>query len=190
MNELDETTVSANDIVKIAKKIEETQNDDTPVAIIDQDSQDITIVGDPNKTEKKEPKSYIVRFRLPADKYEKPEKAQVLTSVYIVDVKYDNIDITPRNDVKIVNSILKVKPFFEKLSESGETESRTNEEIIEMFAKVGDEVMLALYNLVATFLGIDDEMGQWMMPFSVIHVLEEIIVEHPEIFNEADYFFV
>lgn len=91
--------------------------------------------------------------------------------------------------MKIVDAIFKILPFFSKLKEDGNIEDLTREELLSTFAYAKEDIHLAMYNLVATFLGIDDHLGSHMLPFSVIGALSQLIDTHPEIFNEADVFF-
>lgn len=188
-----EKTVTPEDLANIAGMMQTAQEDETPVAVVDPGSKELSIVGDPNKTEKKVTSGYTIRFRLPKKLFgnEVPANAKDYGNSYSIDVTYDDVDINPRNDTKIVGYVLQIKPFFEKLLENGEVVQRKPEEIIKLLANAEDydDIMLSIYNLIGTFLGIDDNMGKWMMSFSVISAFEKLIQNYPEIFNEADYFF-
>lgn len=184
---MQETVMSPEDFMKIGEKIKKTNEDTTPFAVVKEGK--LSVVGDANQTEVKK-NDYTIKFRFPKELF--PEGLEKATSVgpyYVVAVEYKGVSITPRNDVKIMDAIFKILPFFNKLKEDGGIEELSNEEILSIYAYANDEVHLAIYNLVATFLGINDQMGEYMLPFSVLTALNQIIDTHPEVFNEADVFF-
>lgn len=185
--EMEEKGMKAADFLAISNKLKKTNEDDTPFAIVK--DQEVSVVGDANKTEVKTG-DYSVKFRVPQSQFEhKPEGAKEVGMYYVFSVAFDDVMITPRADLKIVDAIMKITPFFNKLKENGEIEAFEKEELLSIFISAGDEIHLAIYNLVATFLGIDDQMGEYMLPFSVIENLNKIMENHPEVFNEADVFF-
>ncbi|MBL1226523.1 hypothetical protein [Enterococcus sp. BWR-S5] len=184
---MEEKGMKAADFLAISNKLKKTNEDDTPFAIVK--DQEVSVIGDANKTEVKTG-DYSVKFRVPQSQFEqKPEGAKEVGMYYVFSVAFDGVMITPRSDLKIVDAIMKITPFFNKLRENGEIESLEKEELLSIFISAGDEIHLAIYNLVATFLGIDDQMGEYMLPFSVIENLNKIMENHPEVFNEADVFF-
>ncbi len=175
------------DLLAISKKLKQTNEDDTPFLVMK--DQEISVVGDANKTEVKKD-DYSIRFRMPKNKFdEKPEGAAEVGTYYVFSIDFKGITITPRSDLKILDAVMKIIPFFNKLKENGSIEGLEKEELFSVFAQAGEAVHLAIYNLVATFLGIDDELGEYMLPFSVIGAMSQLIDNHPEVFNEADVFF-
>lgn len=184
---MEQHTMTPQDLLAIGEKLKKTNEDTTPFAVVKEEK--ISVIGDANKTQVKS-NDYEIKFRIPKDGLEQiPAGAREVGPYYVFTIKYENVTITPRNDLRIVDAIMKIVPFFNKLKEDGSMESLTNEEILSVYVGAGEEVHLAVYNLVATFLGIDDMMGEYMLPFSVISALNRIIDTHPEIFNEADVFF-
>ncbi|MBL1227991.1 hypothetical protein IW492_01945 [Enterococcus sp. BWB1-3] len=184
---MEEKGMKAADFLAISDKLKKTNEDDTPFAIVK--DQEVSVIGDANKTEIKQA-NYSVRFRVPKTFFEEaPEGAKEVGSFYVFNVDFEGVTITPRSDLKIVDAIMKIIPFFNKLRENGEVEAFDKEELLSIFVNAGDDVHLAIYNLVATFLGIDDQLGEYMLPFSVIENLNKIMDSHPEVFNEADVFF-
>lgn len=179
--------ISAEDFAAIGEKLKRTNEDNTPFPVVKDN--EISVIGDPNKTEVKK-NDYEIKFRMPKSMFtEKPDGAQEIGSLYVLTVKYKDISITPRNDLKIVEAIMRIQPFFNKLKEDGGIETYTKEELFSLYAYAGDDVHIAMYNLVATFLGIDDKSGEYMLPMSVLDTINTIMDTHPEIFNEADVFF-
>ena len=61
--------------------------------------------------------------------------------------------------------------------------------VVKLYIDGGDKLQLGLYNLVATLLGIDDELGAHMQPASVISATTNIIATYPELLNEAETLF-
>jgi len=174
-------------LVETTEKIEQAQNDDTPFMVVKDD--DIEIHGNPNKTEVKT-NDYIIKFRIPKTEMDiVPKEAKAIGDYYVVSYNFKDIGITPRKDLKLVDAILKLKPFILKLGENGDIQERSKEELLSVFVSAGDDVLLGIYNIVATFLGIDDKLGEYMLSFSVIEALNKLIETHPEVFNEADVFF-
>lgn len=184
---MEEKGMKAADFLAISNNLKKTNENDTPFAVVK--DQEVSVIGDENKTEVKKA-DYSVRFRVPQTHFEqKPEGAKEVGSYYVFSVAFGDITITPRSDLRIVDAIMKIIPFFNKLKENGDMEDFSKEELLSVFVGAGDEIHLAIYNLVATFLGIDDQMGEYMLPFSVIENLNKIMENHPEVFNEADVFF-
>lgn len=70
-----------------------------------------------------------------------------------------------------------------------EVTARFGETIIHLYVEGGEKLQLGLYNLVATLLGIDDELGAHMLPGSVIKATMQIITTYPELINESETLF-
>ena len=182
-----ETAMKAKDFLAVNNQLKKTNEDETPFLI--SKDEELIVVGDANKTEIKKD-DYNIKFRMPKSEFDvKPEGAKEIGNYYVFSLVFDGITITPRSDLKIVDAIFKILPFFNKLKEDGNIEDLSREELLSIFANAKEEVHLAMYNLVATFLGIDDHLGAHMLPFSVVGALSQLIDNHPEIFNEADVFF-
>ena len=60
---------------------------------------------------------------------------------------------------------------------------------VKLYIDGGDKLQLGLYNLVASMLQIDDDLGAHMMPASVIKATINILKTYPEVFNEAESLF-
>jgi len=182
--EIREGEATAEAFYEIKKKMDNAVEDDTPYVIHDKVPK---VVGDPHKTTVKK-ENYTVRFCLPRDKYDKPENARETKLYYVIDKEYHDIGIEPRNNFRIMGAIIDLIPFYNKLYEDGQMKEFSELEIFSIFAREKKEAHLAVYNIVATFLDIDDETGRYMEPMSVFRVLGEIIEAHPEIINESELF--
>jgi len=182
-----ETGMKAKDFLAINNQIKKTNEDSTPFLI--SKDEELIVVGDANQTIVKR-NDYTIKFRMLKEDLEViPDGAQEVGDYYVFSLIFDGITITPRSDLKIVDAIFKILPFFNQLKEDGSIEDSSREELLSIFAHAKEEIHLAMYNLVATFLGIDDHLGEHMLPFSVVGALNQLIDNHPEIFNEADVFF-
>lgn len=61
--------------------------------------------------------------------------------------------------------------------------------LVHLYVDGGDQLQLGLYNLVATLLGIDDDLGAHMLPGSVIRAVMTIFTTYPELINESEVLF-
>jgi len=61
--------------------------------------------------------------------------------------------------------------------------------VVRLYLDGGDQLQLGLYNLVATLLGIDDDLGAHMLPGSVIRAVMTIFTTYPELINESEVLF-
>lgn len=179
--------ITPNDFLAVSEKLKDAQNDTTPFAIVE--DKEIKVVGDANKTAVKK-NNYMVKFRFPKGVFEQmPEGAKEVGNFYVLEVEYKDVSITPRTDLKIVDAIFRLQPFLNELTENGAVKERAPEELFHIFAYASEDIHLAMYNIVGAFLGIDDKMGEYMLPFSVLDTITKLIETHPEVFNEADVFF-
>lgn len=179
--------ISTIELLNLNEKLKQTQNDDTPYAAIE--DKQISVLGDANKTKVKKA-DYVIKFRIPqAVLEEKPKAAKCVGNYYIVEMKYEDISLNPRNDLKVMAAITEMLPFFNELKENGEMESISGEELMKRLAYASGDFIPGMYHLVATFLEIGDELKNYMMGASVMIALNQIIDTHPEVFNEADIFF-
>lgn len=184
---MSENTINPNHLLDITKKLKEAEKSDVPHLVMEDKL--VSVVGDPNLTQVKKA-DYEIKFRLPMSKFDKqPENSIIVGPYYVVTETFRDATITPRSDLIIVDSVMKMQPFFKKLHNDGRMEDYSEAELLSIIAAAGEEIVLAMYNLVAVFLGIDDVLGQYMMPFSVLNAMVQLIENHPEVFNEAGDFF-
>lgn len=183
------------DVIDIGGKLDAVQDDSTPFLMTAEDGKEkeVLVVGDANKTELKK-RSYKIVFRFSKEELSKffaqvPEDAWEKSGFYFLEVEYGDVFVTPRNNLKVVDSIMKIQPFFNRLKEDGGIEKFGSEELLSMYVAAGDQLNNAIYNIVATFLKISDELGEYMMPGSVLNTFYNILDNNPEVFNEAEVFF-
>lgn len=182
--------ITENDMIKLQEKVNEAESDTTPFAVIDSEGE-VSVVGDANKTERKS-KDYTVVFRVPSEYKDLLPDAESLANgkYFVSEVHYHNVIITPRKDLKICSSIMKLLPFLREVLPSGETKDRDKSEISKIISDwvVKDYIVDAMYDLVASVIGIDDFMKEMMFYDSVIENVFKILTDFPEIVNESDFF--
>ena len=182
--------ITENDMIKIQEKINDAENDSTPFAVVDSEG-DISVIGDANKTERKE-KEYVVSFRLPSEYKELfSEFEEIADGKYIIaNVTYSNVMITPRKDLKICSAMMELLPFIREVLPTGEVKDRSKKEISKIILDwaVKDQIVDAMYNLVAAVIGINDFMKEMMYYDSVLENVFQILIDFPEIVNESDFF--
>lgn len=186
-----DNTYTPEQILAMAEKIRTANEDDTPFAVVNNDT--VSVIGDANKTQVVR-NDYKMRFRMPKEWYSsssEDKNIQEVGSFIVFDRFYEGVTITPRSDLQIISAMMKLQPFFMKVKEdnNGSLEYSDNMELIHVMAHASTDIVLAMYNVVATFLGIDDITGEWMLPGNVIETLSKIFTAHPEMLNEADVFF-
>ena len=167
---------------EIKQGIDDATQSDTPF-VISKDNK-LSVVGDANKTEINSHDFKIV-FRVPDGTTEgKKVSGGVLT-----EVEYKDVFISPRRATKVTSAICRLLPYFRKVSENGDVEDYTIEEITQLVADWDDEIIDTMYHVVAVFLQVDDRLVDYMQPSSVLQALTQIIHNYPEVINESDVFF-
>lgn len=96
---------------------------------------------------------------------------------------------TNTNEEKPVISIRdknKIKELEQKIESITQ---KFGDTVVRLYVDGGDQLQLGLYNLVATLLGIDDDLGAHMLPGSVIRAVITIFTTYPELINESEVLF-
>ena len=182
--------LEANDLKKIQEKMDDADKDNTPFVVIDGEDR-ISVVGDANKTEVKK-KEYSVKFRLPSQYKDLiPNSEPILDGkYYVATVKFNDVMITPRKDLKIVSAITSMIPFLRDISPSGDVTNRKNNELEAIVSNwiSRDYVVDAMYDLVAAMLEVDFVLKDMMVFESVLENTIAILNDFPEVLNESDFF--
>ena len=182
--------ITPQEMKKISDKLEVAKADTTPHIGVQDD--ELLVIGDANKTEKKV-FNYTARMRFPSSMEESvgsdnvADRSKSGKFIY-VDVEYKDVTINPRNDLKIVRSIAVLYPFFKEQAEDGGLQSMSEDDFIEFAEQLSDEVVDAMYDLVADFLDEDKEVVQKFTWPSVLDIILQFTEDFPEVFNEADFF--
>ena len=179
--------ITQEEFLKIANNLKKAEEDDTPFVVVKDD--ELAVVGDANKTELKK-NTYELTFRFPiTDDRFKTEESRVVGNFYLTDIVYDDVFISPRKDLKIIAAAMKIIPFFKKLYEDGSLRDRTEDELYQVFISMSEEVLDSIYILVQAVMNIPDDIIDNLIPSSAVATCSKIILDYPEIFNEADVFF-
>lgn len=139
--------------------------------------EELAVVGDANATELNK-HDFKIAFKVPTDTgYQKYEK------------EFKGIYLKPRHETRLVKFMTELLPFFRKVTGEGNVvkyEPLEREQIKGMFSEGIYDLM---YDLVATVLGIDQELKDYMTQASVAQATVQIVQLYPELVNESDTFF-
>lgn len=97
---------------------------------------------------------------------------------------------TNTNEEKPVIVSIREKNKIKELEKKIESVTQKfGDTVVRLYLDGGDQLQLGLYNLVATLLGIDDDLGAHMLPGSVIRAVMTIFTTYPELINESEVLF-
>ena len=97
---------------------------------------------------------------------------------------------TNMNEEKPVIVSIRDKNKIKELEQKIESiTQKFGDTLVRLYVNGGDQLQLGLYNLVATLLGIDDDLGAHMLPGSVIRATMTIFTTYPELINESEVLF-
>lgn len=164
---------------KIKEAIEGAETSTTPFPILDDN--EMIVAGDANETEIKKSK-FTMHFRVPIE--EKGKRKLVIKTV-----EYDNLYITPRQDIKIVQLITELMPYFRKANPDGTVTEHSEQELWTILTEMDQEIYDLMYELAGMFLGVDKTLRDFMLPGDVLDVIRMIFSEYSEVVNESDTFF-
>lgn len=181
-------------ITKIAENLSKTHEDSTPF-VLHKDDGNIEIVGDPNKTENKK-HNYVIKYRFSEKEFNElfphgvdADVTTVAKHWKVIEVEYKDITVKPRRDLGMVGAITKVFPYFYELKDDGSMRRYNTEELTEVFFVAEDELIENMYRIVTFFLDIPKKEAEYMTCVSVLRTMGELIMDFPEVFNEAELFF-
>ena len=182
-------SMTKEEFEEIKRTLDDAENDTTPYAVVAND--EVGIVGDANNTEAKKGE-YTIRFGFPnTEEWRKqidPNEIFKETENYIgVKRTFKSVFVSPRRHSTVLTAFTELYAFFNYITEDGEVRDLTEDEI-PMALKILDENADAVYNAVATIIGISPEVSEWMLQTDVTYTLLKIINDFPEIINEADFF--
>ena len=189
---MDVKEMTVEQFIEMKKKMDEAENDTTPYAVAEND--DISVVGDVNKTEIKK-HEYVIQFAYPNNDYWKDrikrEGAKILkeTDNYIgVEKRFKDVWIPPRVYTAVQTAFAEVYQFFKVATEDGNVRDLTNEEILEALRILNQTMVESMCHAVATVLRIEPEEEQCMLPTSTMVTILLMIEDFPEVINGMDFF--
>lgn len=170
--------MTENEYKSIDEAIDQAQESVVPFPVSTEE--ELSVVGDANKTEINK-HDFKIEFLIPEDgKYVSCTK------------EFKGVYITPRQNVSIVKAVTTLLPFFRK-TRNGEVGKYTEAEKREIAMKFDQSVYDVMYDMVNVVLGIDKidpQLVDLMTPQSVLDATIKILLQYPEMVNEADTFFV
>lgn len=180
--------ITYDEFVKMQEQMEKAKEDDTPrLAVTDGD--EMHILGDPGKTERKTG-DYTVLFAFPKeDKYRSENVIKETEHYLVVEREYKNVFIPARRHASVVSAFAVVESMMTTLMDNGEIRDLDENETRMLLETLSDEVEDAVYEAVAKTLRIDPKEADCMIVSSAIKTAVEIMANNPEIINEADLFF-
>ena len=164
----------------IKEGIDKAPESPTPFPVIQDDK--LSVIGDANETQVNK-HDYKIKFIIPADYIDDKDEDEVK------EVEYKNVRITPRQRASVVTAMCRLLPYFRNVKEDGTVEDYQPEEVVALMSRFDDPMLDTLYNLVATVLRIDKELIEFMDYLSVIEATAQIILDYPDMVNEAEAFF-
>lgn len=186
--DLKKEKITVADFNKVKESIQKTEESDTPYAVAT--GEEVLIVGDANKTDNHK-HDYKVLFRFPKDRYPtlKEKALKEVGNFYVVELDYEDVTITPRQDTRLLTSIMTVLPFINKIKDDGSLTDFSESELVQLVKEMNDEIVDALYDIVKSTLLIDSDIVDFMLLSSVVDTVVQITYDFPEVFMEADAFF-
>lgn len=166
--------MTENEYKSIDEAIDQAQESVVPFPVSTED--ELSVVGDANKTEINK-HDFKIEFLVPQQgKYTSYTK------------EFKGVYITPRQNVSIVKAVTALLPFFRKTNK-GEVGEYTEAEKREIASKFDQSVYDVMYDMVSVVLNIDPELKDYMTPQTVMDATVKILLQYPEMVNEADTFF-
>ena len=184
--------ITYEEFVEMKKKMDEAEEDTTPYAIIDGD--EISVVGDPNKTEITK-HDYVIQFAYPNTPQWKErlklEGVKIFkeTQNYLgVERTYKDVWVPPRVYTAVQTAFGELYQFFNVVMDDGTIRDLTDEEIMQAIRILSQEMMESMCHAVATVLRIPQNEEQCMLPTMTMAAVVRMIQDFPEIINGMDFF--
>lgn len=157
--------MTQEEYLKTLHAMKSAEEDTTPYAVANEE--EVVVVGDANKTELNK-HNFTVLFWIP----ERDDNGNIVEKD--VEIEYEDVYITPRQAPRVVRAMNDLFPFYKKATENGEVKDYTDEEILGLVAELDDEIYERAYNLVATTLGVDPALKDFMDLGSVMSNVAQI----------------
>lgn len=134
--------LSLNDFMNVQEQHKEVRKDDTPYVVHSYDG-GVSVIGDSNKAEPKNPLSFKVDFRfLKSELNTIPVNAKEIGSFVVISRQFDDVKITGRNDTYLMEAMMGMYPLIRAFDEIDE---RKKEKIAEFNAKYNLDIDYATY---------------------------------------------
>ena len=164
-----------NNYERIDEGIEKASQSVIPFQVTQDD--ELAVVGDANATELNK-HDFIITFKIPSDKgYRTYEK------------EFKDVYLKPRHETRLVKFMTAMLPYYRKVTGDGGVVRYEPDERADIQKIFSEELYDIMYDIVATVLGIDDSLKDFMTRKSVIDATIQIVELFPELVNESDTFF-
>lgn len=189
---------------ELKDKMKDSQNDNTPYLAVTSDDE-LHVIGDPNETEIV-PADYTVYFLFPDNQKYREKVArtgavetdeingrkiegEIPNGQFLAKRTYKDVHITPRRVGSVVSAFVTVEQFFYDVSEDGEIRDMSYEESIEVFRMLNQEMLDAVYDVVSAVLKIPKDEQEMILPINALEVATKMVIQNPDVVNNADLFF-
>lgn len=176
----------------IGEQIKNAKKDTTPFAVVtDEGAQ---IVGDTSKTVPKTD-DYLVKFRFPKKLLKEiPDGSKVVDNYIFYEELFTDRMLLPKNDIKTLNATFPLMQYFTTIvTDENGVEKLKNMDTLESIALMSDldkqGLIAPMCDFVASFLEIEASIQEYMLPMNLFENTAQILINHPEIINEAASFF-
>lgn len=193
MEEINLKNMTVEQFQEMKAKMDAAENDTTPFAIVEDDDQ-LSVVGDVEKTQKVT-HDYVIGFGYPNTKeWKKAITEEGLTiqgetpSYLFVKREYKDVWVPPRTFTNVQTAFIELYNFFNIVMEDGSLRDLNEEEIKEALRMLDQDLMDAMCHVVAMILGIPQREEVYMMELPTMVATVKIINDFPEIVNSSDFF--
>lgn len=162
-------------IIQLKEAREKAMEDTTPFPVMKDG--DLAVVGDANKTEINK-HDFVLTFIVPEGGGYK-EKI----------VEYKDVWLSPRRAVAVQRLMTALQPLFYKVGEGGKIQDLSEDEMLDVVVKYEGDVLDQLYHLVATVLGVDERIADFIEPNSALNAFHQIMLSYPDLLKASDSFF-
>lgn len=179
--------ITMEEFKKMQDGIKDASEDDTPyLAVMDNE---MHVVGNPNKTERKA-FNYTVLFAFPKqDKYRSEQIVKETDNYLVCKREYKDVFIPARRHSAVVNAFVRVESFIMAITDDGEVKEITEDEAKSLLQLLDDEIIDAVSNAVGKVLNLTPFEANCIIASNAIEVITQMQSDIPEIVNEADLFF-
>ena len=171
-----ENVLREEDLLKIKDAADRAADSTIPFPIVKNGN--VAVAGDVNKTEINK-QNFIISFRIPDG------RGGYLTK----EVEYKDVYLTPRRALTASRLVTSLMPLFKKAKQDGSIEDYTDEELHQMVDMMDENVIDLMYKLVASVVGVNEELSEFMIPKSVLDAVQKIFYVYPDLVNTGDAFF-
>lgn len=189
---------------------DEARESDVPFLAAEENNSGLMVVGNPNNTEVKH-NDYTLEFRMPVSLFE-GEDALEYPKEYIevgtgmqkslrFKKTYKDVFLSPRKNTKIMNSFMKLAPFFVLLKDDGKLTidkdgekseiNLTHEEMAQYMSRICDDTKMqdGFYDVVQAFLDVDLKELDYAYDHSILTTFFTFLKNHPDIVNQFEELF-